>query len=264
MTSYATTGRGTRIAYSIAGRPWRPSLILTHSLGSDHGMWDPQVVALKEQYFIVSIDNIGHGESDVPAGDYYIADMADGVMAVADAEQLERFHYCGLSVGGITGQWLGVHHPQRLLSLSLCNTGAKIGTAELWNERIQTARSQGMIGLVDAVIARWFSAGFPETEPERFANARSTFLATDPTGYAGVCAAIRDADLRDLAGSISVPTLVIGGTADQAAPIEQSRWLHEQIAGSRLVELNAAHLSNLDREPEFTAALEQFLTESSP
>ena len=264
MTSFATTERGTRIAYSISGRPWRPSLILTHSLGSDHGMWAPQVEALKEQYYIVSIDNIGHGESDVPAGDYSVADMADGVMAVADAEQLERFHYCGLSVGGITGQWLGVHHPERLLSATLCNTGAKIGTAELWNERIEIARANGMGGLVDGVIARWFSAGFPETNPERFARARATFLATDPTGYAGVCAAIRDADLRDVVGSISVPTLVVGGIADQAAPIEQSRWLHEQIAGSRLVELPAAHLSNLDREPEFTAALEQFLTESTP
>jgi 3-oxoadipate enol-lactonase len=264
MTSFATTQRGTRIAYSIAGRAWRPSLVLTHSLGSDHGMWDPQVEALKDQYHIVSIDNIGHGESDVPAGDYSVADMAEGVMAVADAAELERFHYCGLSVGGITGQWLAVHHPERLLSVTLCNTGAKIGTAELWNDRIAIARSQGMAGLVDGVIARWFSADFPETNPDRYARARATFLATDPDGYAGVCAAIRDADLRDVAGSISVPTLVIGGIADQAAPIEQSRWLHDQIAGSRLIELPAAHLSNLDREPEFTPALEKFLAEPTP
>ncbi|MEO7369635.1 MAG: alpha/beta hydrolase, partial [Ilumatobacteraceae bacterium] len=92
----------------------------------------------------------------------------------------------------------------------------------------------------------------------------STFLATDPGGYAGVCAALRDADLRDMASSIATPTLVIGGTADQATPIEQARWLHEQIAGSRLVELEAAHLSNLDREPEFTATLDQFLGEHTP
>jgi 3-oxoadipate enol-lactonase len=79
-----------------------------------------------------------------------------------------------------------------------------------------------------------------------------------------VCAALRDADLCDMASSITTPTLVIGGTADQATPIEQARWLHEQIAGSRLVELEAAHLSNLDCEPEFTATLDRFLVEHTP
>jgi 3-oxoadipate enol-lactonase len=259
MSSFATTPTGTRIAYSTAGRPWRPSLIVTHSLGSDHRMWEPQVQALKEQYYIVSIDNIGHGESDVPVGDYTVADMAAGVLAVADAEQLERFHYCGLSVGGITGQYLGVHHAGRLLSLTVSNTAAKIGAPELWSERIDIARSQGMGALVDGVIARWFSPDFAERNPQRFALAKETFLATDPNGYAGVCAALRDGDLRDAVGSIALPTMVIGGANDQATPIEQARWLHDQIEGSRLVELDAAHLSNLDRQPEFTAVLEQFL-----
>ena len=264
MTSFATTPNGTRIAYSVAGRPWRPSLIFTHSLGSDHHMWDQQVQALKDQYYIVSIDNIGHGDSDVPAGDYSVADMATGVLAVADAAELERFHYCGLSVGGITGLLVGAQHSDRLLSLTLCNTAAKIGAAELWDERIRVATTEGMSALVDGVIARWFAADYAEREPERFGRARSTFLATDPNGYAGVCAALRDGDLRDIVGAITTPTLVIGGTADQATPIEQARWLHEQIAGSRLVELEAAHLSNLDCESEFTAALDQFLAEHTP
>ncbi|MEP7112857.1 MAG: 3-oxoadipate enol-lactonase [Ilumatobacteraceae bacterium] len=264
MTSFATTPSGRRIAYATAGRPWRPSLVLTHSLGSDHHMWEPQVQALKEQYYIVSIDNLGHGESDVPEGDYSVADMAAGVLAVADAESLEHFHYCGLSVGGITGQWLGVHHADRLVSLTLSNTAARIGAPELWGERIDIARSQGMGALVDGVIARWFSPNFAVQSPERYATARATFLATDPNGYAGVCAALRDADLRQIVGSITVPAMVIGGTADQATPIEQAQWLHEQIAGSRLVELDAAHLSNLDRDVEFTAALDQFLSSATP
>lgn len=264
MTSFATTSTGTRIAYFVSGREWRPPLVLTHSLGSDHDMWDPQIEALKDQYYIIAIDNLGHGQSDVPAGDYTVTDLAAVAIAVADAAELERFHYCGLSVGGLTGLQLAVHHSDRLLSLTLCNTGAKIGTPELWDERIRTAKTAGMSALVDAVIARWFSPDFAEREPQRFARTRATLLATDPDGYAGVCAAIRDADLREDVGSITVPTLVIGGENDQAAPIEQARWLHEQIAGSRLVELNAAHISNLDREHEFTAAFSQFLTETSP
>ena len=264
MTSFATTSTGTRIAYETAGRPWRPALVLTHSLGSDHRMWESQVQALKSQYLIVAIDNIGHGESDVPPGDYSVFDLAEAVLAVAAAAELEQFHYCGLSVGGLTGQWLGVHHADRLLSLTLSNTAAKIGTAELWDERIHLARTQGMGALVDGVIARWFSPGFAEHHPEQFARAKATLLATDPDGYAGVSAALRDSDLRDAVGSIAVPTLVIGGVSDPAAPIQQARWLHEQITGSRLVELEAAHLSNLDRESEFTDALDQFLGETTP
>jgi 3-oxoadipate enol-lactonase len=264
MTAFATTSDGTRIAYFISGRPWRPPLVLNHSLGSDHDMWDPQLQALQDQYYIVAIDNLGHGESDVPPGDYTVHDLAAAAVAVADAAELERFHYCGLSVGGVTGQHLAVHHGDRLLSLTLCNTAAKIGTPELWNERIGTAKTSGMSALVDGVIARWFSPGFAERETERFARARATLLATDPDGYAGVCAALRDADLRDVVGSITVPTLVIGGQHDEATPIEEARRLHEQIAGSRLVELNAAHLSNLDRDQEFTAALGQFLNETTP
>src|SRR3954454_13543775 len=136
MTSFATTSAGSRIAYFESGRPWRPSLVLTHSLGSDHRMWAPQIEALKSEYAIIAIDNIGHGESAVPSGDYSLDDFAEAVIAVADAAELERFHYCGLSVGGITGLVVAAHHADRLLSLTLCNTAAKIGSAELWDQRI--------------------------------------------------------------------------------------------------------------------------------
>lgn len=261
MTSFATTSAGTRVAYATTGRQWRPALVLTHSLGSDHHLWQAQIEALKQQYFIVAVDHLGHGESDVPDGDYQVEDLAGAILAAADAAEVERFHYCGLSVGGLAGQWIAVRHPDRLLSLTLSNTAARIGTAELWQERIDIARTQGLGALVEGVMARWFSPGFDVAQPEQFARSRATLLATDPNGYAGVCAAIRDADLRDSASSIAVPTLVIGGSRDLATPVEQAQWLHEQIAGSRLVELDAAHLGNLDRGPEFTAALDKFLGE---
>jgi 3-oxoadipate enol-lactonase len=259
MSSFATTPSGNRIAYFTAGRPWRPALVMTHSLGSDHHMWDAQIAAMRSQYYIIAIDNIGHGQSDALDGDYTVEQMAASVLAVADAAELQQFHYCGLSVGGLTGQWLGVHHAERLLSLTLSNTAAKIGAAETWQERIDIARNESMSGLVDTVIARWFSDGFEQRHPETFASARGTLAATNPVGYAGVCAALRDGDLRDAVASIGVPTLVIGGVNDLATPIDQARWLHTQIAGSKLVELDAAHLSNLDRQTEFTAALDGFL-----
>lgn len=264
MTSFAATPAGTRLAYATAGRPWRPAVVFAHSLGSDHRMWHPQIESLKSQYFIVSTDIVGHGESDAPEGEYSIADLAAAVIAVADAAEIERFHFCGLSVGGFIGQSLGIDHGDRLLSLTLANTAAKLGAPERWQERIDVATKQGMASLVDSVIARWFSPGFADNHADVYAGARETLLATDPTGYAGVCAALRDGDLRDAVPSITVPTLVIGGTADESTPVEQARWLHDQITGSRIVELEAAHLSNLDREPEFTAALDKFLSETTP
>lgn len=259
MTSFATTSTGARVAYETTGRPWRPALVLTHSLGSDHHLWRAQMEALKSQYFIVAVDHLGHGESEVPAGDYSVEQLAAVIMAAADAAELDRFHYCGLSVGGLAGQWIATHHPERLLSLTLSNTAAKIGTAELWQERIDIARSQGIAPLVDGVMARWFASDFADTNPDQFARSKATLLGTDPNGYAGVCAAIRDADLRGAASSIAVPTLVIGGTRDLATPVEQARWLHEQIADSRLVELDAAHLGNLDCAEQFTSTLDEFL-----
>ena len=265
VTSFATTPNGTRIAYSIAGRPWRPSLILTHSLGSDHHMWDPQVQALKEQYYIVSIDNIGHGESDVPAGDYSVADMAGGV-------------HGGRRRGGAGAlpllRALGRRH-HRPVARRAPSRSAAVAHA------VQHRSQDRYAGAVERAHrdrpiarawARWSTASSPDgsrpTSPSASPNAslraRPRCWQPIPTGYAGVCAALRDADLRDDVGSITTPTLVIGGIADQATPIEQARWLHEQIAGSRLVELDAAHLSNLDREAEFTAALDQFLAEHTP
>ena len=262
--SFTTTPSGTRVAYATSGRPWRPAVVLTHSLGSDHHLWDSQMEALKSQYFVVAVDHVGHGASDVPEGDYTVGDLATAILAAADAAELDRFHYCGLSVGGLAGQWIATQHPDRLLSLTLSNTAAKIGTAELWQERIDIARSQGLSALVDGVMARWFSPGFDVAQPEQFARSRSTLLGTNPNGYAGVCAAIRDADLRESVASITAPTLVIGGTRDLATPIEQARWLHDQIPASQLVELEAAHLGNLDCSTEFTAALDRFLAETTP
>ena len=135
----------------------------------------------------------------------------------------------------------------------------KIGIEDVWNERIHTARTVGLEPLVEAVMGRWFSPGFADANPEQFARSRATLLGTDARGYAAVCAAIRDADFRGDVAAIDVPTLVIAGTLDLAATVDQSRWLHEQIAGSQFVELHAAHLGNLDRPEEFTAILGSFL-----
>jgi 3-oxoadipate enol-lactonase len=222
-------------------------------------MWQAQVDALSPTYRVVAVDIRGHGRSEVSDGDYTLDQLGQDVIDVADALALDTFHYCGLSIGGLIGQWLGLNAADRLRSLTLCNTGAKISEVDRWNERIEVARTQGMPALVDAVIERWFTPGFTTGHPDDIASARTWLLETDPAGYAGCCAAIRGADLRDDVQAITTPTLVIGGTGDVATPPEQSEFLHEQIKGSQLTLLDAGHLSNLEREAEFTAALLGFL-----
>jgi 3-oxoadipate enol-lactonase len=223
-------------------------------------MWRTQVEALAPQFRVIAVDIRGHGRSEVPKGDYTLDELGRDIVDVADALSLDTFHYCGLSIGGLIGQWLGLHAAPRLRSLTLANTGAKISEVERWNERIEVARTQGMPALVDAVIDRWFTPEFITGSPDDIAAARTWLLETDAEGYAGCCAAIRGADLRNEVKSIDTPTLVIGGTGDVATPPEQSEFLHEQIKDSRLKLLAAGHLSNIEKDVEFTESLLGFVS----
>lgn len=248
------------LAHDDVGGRDAPAVILVHSLGCDRRMWQAQVAALSPSFRVVAVDIRGHGRGEVPDGDYTLDQLGRDVVDVADALSLDAFHYCGLSIGGLIGQWLGLNASARLRSLTLCNTGAKISEIERWNERIEVARTQGMPALVDAVIERWFTPDFITSHPDDIARARDWLLETDARGYAGCCAAIRGADLRSEVRAVTTRTLVIGGTGDIATPPEQSEFLHEQIAASELKLLDAGHLSNIEREPEFTEALLGFLT----
>ena len=167
--------------------------------------------------------------------------------------------FCGLSLGGMIGQWLAVHAPERIERLALCNTSAHIGMPEVWNERIATVEAKGMAAITPGVIDRWFTKPFQERLPEAVAPIRDMLLATDPQGYVAACAAVRDMDQRGGLGRIRCPTLVVAGRHDLATPPDQSRLIAESVEGARLVELDAAHLSNIEAESAFTAAVLDFL-----
>src|SRR5262249_23763946 len=137
-------GRTPVIHHVIEGPAGAPAIIFGNSLGTDHHLWDEQVPALRSRFRVVRFDARGHGASSLPPGPYRIEDLGNDVLGLADRLGLERFHYCGLSVGGQVGLWLGLHAPARLESLVLANTGAKIGSAELWTARIDTIRAGGM------------------------------------------------------------------------------------------------------------------------
>ena len=248
-----------RTHYELTG-PEGPVLVFSNSLGTDFSMWDPQMAELGPRFRILRYDTRGHGQSSVTPGDYTIEQLARDVLGLLDALGLDRVHFCGLSMGGMIGMWLAVHAPNRLHRLVLGNTAARIGTTEIWNARIATVRKNGMSAVASTVIERWFTPSFRELFPEKVAAAQKMLEASPPEGYAACCAAIRDMDQRESVAQIKVPTLVIHGAKDPVMPAAEARFLVEHISGAANVELNAAHLSNVEESGAFTEAVSHFLS----
>ena len=248
-----------RIHYDLVGPAGAPALVFSNSLGATLSMWDAQVAALQKQFRILRYDTRGLGQSSVTPGPYIIEQLARDVLALLDALNLDRVHFCGLSMGGQTGMWLARNAPTRLHKLVLCNTAAKIGTPEMWNSRIEAVRKGGMRSISSAVMERWFSATYRVNSPEVVHSIRVIFEGLNPDGYIANCAAVRDFDAREGIAAIRVPTLVIAGTHDAATTPADGRYLAERIAGARYVELNAAHLSNIEDHQRFTSEACSFL-----
>ncbi len=254
------TSQGSRIYYRLEGRHDFPLLVLAHSLGTDHGMWDPQVPALLRYFQVLRVDVRGHGASDAPADDYTVEQLARDVLAAVDAAGREQFVYCGLSLGGMIGQWLGANAADRLTHLVLANTSSRVADPSLFDARRRAVLEGGMASIADAVMQRFFSARTLSSGNPAVASIRNALLATNPAGYAGCCAAIRDMDHTELLARIRVPTLVIAGDHDVSTPWDgHGDVLAKAIAGAKAVHLAAAHLSNLERPSSFTAALLEFL-----
>ncbi len=256
---HVMTGDGCRIAWRADGPESAPLLVLSNSLGIDMGMWAPQMAGWARHFRVVRYDQRGHGRSDVPPGAYGLDRLGRDVIELLDALGIEAAHFCGLSLGGMVGQWLGIHAGHRLRRLILADTSSHMGPPSAWNERIDLVRAEGMAPLAQASVERWFTADFAARAPEAVAPIREMLLRTDPTGYAGCCAAIRDMDLRRTARLIEVPALVIGGAQDSATPPPHSEALARTIPGALLAMLDAAHLANVERAAEFEALVADFL-----
>jgi 3-oxoadipate enol-lactonase len=248
-----------RIHYALEGQSGLPVLLFSNSLGANYSMWDPQAPEFHKKLRILRYDTRGHGQSSSTPGPYSIEQLAKDVVALLDALDLDRVHFCGLSMGGMIGMWLGVHAPERLNNLVLCNTGAKIGTLEAWNARIDAVRKNGMKSISSAVVERWFTPAFRQKSQAIISNTRKMIEEASADGYAACCAAIRDCDYREQVAAIHTPTLVISGAHDPATPPADGRFLAQHISGARYVELNAAHLSNIEDQDQFNKELAAFL-----
>ena len=254
------TDDGCRLAYTVSGPEGGPPLVLSNSLGTDHGLWDRQIDVFAARFRVLRYDTRGHGASAAPAGPYTIDRLGRDVCALMDHVGFARAHVCGVSIGGLTALWLAVHAADRVDRLVLAHTAARIGSVALWDERMRIVASDGLGALADATMARWFTAPFRAAAPDVVARTRATFLRVPVEGYLGCCAALRDADLRPEAAQVRARSLVVTGAHDVATPPADGEWLAGAIAGAGLVALDAAHLGNLERAEEFNRAVGQFLS----
>ncbi len=259
--SFIQTGSG-KLHYvleAVAGNEDAPVLVMSNSLGTTMDMWLPQLPALLEHFRVLRCYTRGHDQSDVTPGPYTIAQMGGDVLTLLDALQIQRAHFCGLSMGGMTGMWLGIHAAERIDRLALCNISAAIGLPEVWNARISKVRQEGMVSIIEIVLDRWFTADFIAHAPAQVERVRRMLASTAVEGYVANCAAVRDMDQRDDLSKISAPTLVIAGRHDKSTPPEHGELIARAIRGAQYVELNAAHLSNWEVAQAFTQNLLGFI-----
>lgn len=255
-----TLDDGLTLAYRRDGNPGGPPLVFSNSLGTDHTMWDGHLAALGDSFRLVRYDTRGHGRSGVPAEPASLARLGNDLVALLDHLGLARAHVCGVSLGGVTAQWLAVTHPERVDRLVLSNTGARVGSVASWQARIDAVGAGGLAAIEALVLGRFFSPAFTAAQPATVERFRATLLATDPAGYTVCCAALREADLRPAVATIATPTLIVAGELDESTRPALAEELHRAIAGSELLVLaGAAHLANVEAPELFDGALRRFL-----
>jgi 3-oxoadipate enol-lactonase len=248
--------------YEFRGKRGSPALVFTGSLGTDLTMWRTQADVLKPHFCTLRYDIRGHGRSPVPPGPYSMDDLGSDLLALLDRLEIERASLCGLSIGGMISMWVAAHAPERVDRLVLCCTSARLGPSESWHERAAIVRADGVEAVADAVLGRWFTAGFRDAHPEVIDAMRQTLAATPREGYAGCCEAIAGMDLTGDLPSITAPTLVLAGEHDPSTPPEHGRRIAELIPGARFeLVRGAAHLASVERPEETTTTIQRFLSD---
>ena len=249
--------------YKLSGTPNSPVIVLSNSLGARYSMWDDLVPLLLPYFRVLQYDTRGHGASDKPDGPYTIDTLGRDVIDLMDQLKIDKAYYCGLSIGGLIGQWLGIHHGERFYQIALSNTAAKIGERQSWLDRVELLRAQGMQAISDATMGKWFSSRFKEENPKKYHNFREMFLAADVQGYCGCCHALAGADFSADISRVDVPVLVIAGDEDPVTTVMQAQFLVEHIPDAQLLVINGRHLLNAENPQLYAEGLIDFFIGSS-
>jgi 3-oxoadipate enol-lactonase len=270
--SHPGTGREGRTAslpalhYSVReprnGKAPRHTVVLSHALGCDLAMWDQFAVQLAADCRVIAYDHRGHGSSDSLPGLARMADLADDAARLLRELDSGPVVWIGLSMGGMVGQELALRHPSLVRALVLANTtsGYPEAARAIWSQRIATVRELGIEAIADAVMERYFHAGFRAAHPAIVARFRERLVTTDAAGYIACCNAVGTVDTTARLEGITAPTLVVAGELDQGTPVSMAGVLADGIRGAQLKVLpEASHLGAIEQPQLFAAAVQEFL-----
>jgi 3-oxoadipate enol-lactonase/4-carboxymuconolactone decarboxylase len=234
------------------GPPQGEAVLLLHSLGTNLHVWDPQAAALARAHRVIRPDLRGHGLTGAPTGDYSMERLARDGLDLLDALGVRRAHVCGVSIGGRIAMAMAALEPDRVASLILCDTALEFRPPEMWQQRMDAVAQGGMAAIADAVMERWvLDQSLPSSE-----GLRRMLLRTDPAGYAGCAAALRDTRASDVAGRVRCPATVVVGDKDASTPPSAAKAVQDAIPGSEMVTIaDAAHIPTFEREADVTGAL---------
>lgn len=252
---------GCPIYFEMTGPHDAPILMLSNSLGTNLHMWDVQVKPFTTAFRLLRYDRRGHGKSGVPNGPYTMEQFGRDAIAVMDAVGAEKVHWCGLSMGGMVGQWLGAKAPERIDRLILSNTSCYYASKDMWNDRIATVKKSGLETIADGVMNAWFTKDFRERSPETISDMKYMLLQTSAEGYIASGEAVRDMDHREILKDIKAPTLIIAGRQDMATTVEAAEFIRSRVSGASLTLLDAAHISNVEQPGLYADTVLGFLTQ---
>ncbi|MDC9826204.1 3-oxoadipate enol-lactonase [Devosia sp. ZB163] len=252
------------VHYRDTGPRDAPALVFVNSLGTDLCIWDGVVEQLATDHRAITYDKRGHGLSSVPPAPYAIADLSRDLLELVDHLGLDHFVLAGVSVGGMVAMRFAIDHPERLASVVLCDTAARIGDLATWNARIDAIRRGGMAAIADAVLLRWFPHSIRTGRDVEMAGWRNLLLRSSVEGYAGTCAALRDADLTAAVADIAVPTLMVVGAEDQSTPPDLVRATADRIPGARFELIaGAGHIPSIDRPTDLARLIRRHVEEAA-
>jgi 3-oxoadipate enol-lactonase len=251
---------GCPIYFEMTGPQDAPILMLSNSLGTNLHMWDAQVKPFTAAFRLLRYDRRGHGKSGVK-GPYTMEQFGRDAIAVMDAVGAQKVHWCGLSMGGMVGQWLGAKAPERIDRLILSNTSCYYASKDMWNDRLAVIAKSGLGAIADGVMNVWFTKDFRERSPDTIADMKHMLLQTPTDGYIGCAEAVRDMDHRDILPNIKAPTLIIAGRQDMATTVEAAEFIRSRVPGASLTLLDAAHISNVELPGIYADTVLGFLTQ---
>ena len=247
------------INYATFGDANKPAVIFSNSLGTNYSMWQQQFNHFKNDYFVICYDTRGHGASTAPQGPYSIEQLGQDVIHLLDHLNINKATFCGISMGGLTGQWLAIHQPERFNHVIVCNTAAKIGQEQAWLDRAKLVREQGLQPIAATAASRWFTESFIQSQAQIVQSLSNDLAASSAEGYANCCEALAKADLREQLKDITVPVLIVAGMQDPVTTVTDGQFMLDRIPNAQMFEINASHISNIECPNEFNQAVQRFI-----